>query len=158
MKIHLLIKSPLLQSTLAGYLRDYLCEFDECEFVIADSVDEGVNKPICLVGFGDDADIVRPIYKEYLMRDLAKFNANLKEVTRLDMGKFDNILDLGELSKIRQSLDLINGATDSAPKDEKSEIKQEIEKEIEKIVADFKTRLYGILAQNLDEKSAKSNE
>lgn len=157
MKIHLLIKSPLLQGTLQGYLRDYLSEFDECEFVITDDIECGVGKPICLVGFDENADILRPIYKENLMRDLAKFNANLKEIARLDVGKFDNILDLGELSRIRQSLDLINGEADSAPKDEKSEIKQEIEREIEKIVQDFKTRLYGILSQNLGENPAESS-
>lgn len=156
MKIHLLIKSPLLQSTLQGYLRDYLSEFDECEFVITDDVECGVGKPICLISFNENADILRPIYKENLMRDLAKFNANLKEIARLDMGKFDNILDLGELSRIKQSLDLINGV-DSAPKHEKSEIKQEIEREIEQIVQDFKTRLYGILSQNLGENSIKSS-
>lgn len=158
MKIHLLIKSPLLQSTLQGYLRDYLSEFDECEFVITDDIECGVGKPICLISFNENADILRPIYKENLMRDLAKFNANLKEIARLDMGKFDNILDLGELSRIRQSLDLINGEVDSAPKDEKSEIKQEIEREIEQIVQDFKTRLYGILSQNLGENIAKSSQ
>lgn len=158
MKIHLLIKSPLLQSTLQGYLRDYLSEFDECEFVITDDIECEAGKPICLISFNENADILRPIYKENLMRDLAKFNANLKEIARLDMGKFDNILDLGELSRIRQSLDLINGEVDSAPKDEKSEIKQEIEREIEQIVQDFKTRLYGILSQNLGENIAKSSQ
>ena len=158
MKIHLLIKSPLLQSTLQGYLRDYLSEFDECEFVITDDIECEAGKPICLISFNENADILRPIYKENLMRDLAKFNANLKEIARLDMGKFDNILDLGELSRIRQSLDLINGVADSAPKHEKSEIKQEIEREIEQIVQDFKTRLYGILSQNLGENSDKIAE
>ncbi|MGX3011745.1 hypothetical protein ACWIUD_09360 [Helicobacter sp. 23-1044] len=158
MKIHILVQSPLLQRTLEGYLGDYVSDFDECEFIIADCVDEGISKPICLVGFDENADILRPIYKETLMRSLARFNANLKEIARIDKGKFENILDLGELSKLRESLDLINGVEDCATKDSaKSEIKKEIEKEIKKeienIVQDFKTRLYGILAQNLNAES-----
>lgn len=144
MKIHLLVQSPLLQKTLESYLQNYLCDFEDCDFVIANEVDESISKPICLIDFSEDADILRPIYKESLMNDLAKFNAKLKEIERIDMSKFDSVLDLNELDKLKQSLDSINGISDDSPKQSK---KNDIEKEIDNILQDFKERLYSILTQ-----------
>lgn len=142
MKINLLIKSPLLNKTLESYLQDYLANFDECDFVVVDEANDSLNKPVCLIDFSEDADILRPFYKDSLMRDLARFNAKLKEIERIDMSKFDNVLDLSELSRLRESIDSINGV-DNAKDSQKADIK----KEIENIIQDFTERLYEIIKQ-----------
>lgn len=141
MKIHLLVKSPLLNKTLESYLDSYIVSFDECDFIIADEIDESVSKPICLIDFSEDADILRPVYKESLMRDLGIFYAKLQEIQRVDVSKFESVLDLGELSRLRESLDSINGVSEVKQDSKKKDIKSEIER----IVQDFTERLYEVL-------------
>lgn len=140
MRIHLLVKSPLLNKTLESYLDSCIVSFDECDFVIADEIDESVSKPICLIDFSEDADILRPIYKESLMRDLGIFYAKLQEIQRVDVSKFESVLDLGELSRLKESLDSINGISEVT-----QDSKKDIKSEIERIVQDFTERLYEVL-------------
>ena len=132
-----MVKSPLLERTLQLYLREYLVNVDECDFVIADNVDESINKPICLIDFNENADILRPIYKDGLMRDLGRFGAKLREMRHCDnMGK--NVLDFGELSRLKQSIELIN--SNSAKNGDSKDA--DIKAKIDAIVRDFANRLY----------------
>lgn len=136
-----MVKSPLLERTLQLYLREYLVNFDECDFVITDNIDESFNKPICLIDFNENADILRPIYKEGLMCDLGRFGAKLREMRHCEnVGK--NVLDFGELSRLKQSIELINSnkSRDGSPNGDSKD--QDIKAKIDAIVRDFTNRLY----------------
>lgn len=136
MKINILVKSPLLQKSLDSYLSEYISSYDECDFVLSDESNEGFNKPVCLINFDSDSDISRPFYRESLMADLQKFYKNLGEIPRVNVEKFNNILDVNELIGLKKSLDSING-NDSAMKSE-----------IEAIVKDFTNKLVEVLKKN----------
>ena len=144
MKVSILVKSPLLERTLQLYLREYLVNVDECDFVITDEVDEALNKPICLINFSEDSDILRPIYRDSLMGDLSRFNAKVREIRK--SFETNNVLDLGELSRLKQSIDLINGI-ESKPKNTKNTENapaqdKDIKDKIDIIVQDFANKLY----------------
>ena len=153
MKVSILVKSPLLERTLQLYLREYLVNVDECDFVITDEVDEALNKPICLINFSEDSDILRPIYRDSLMGDLSRFNAKVREIRK--SFETNNVLDLGELSRLKKSIDLINGI-ESKPKNVKSTQNtpaqnkdKDIKDKIDIIVQDFANKLYeAIKSQN----------
>ncbi|MDE6885531.1 MAG: hypothetical protein K2P17_00595 [Helicobacteraceae bacterium] len=140
MKINILCKSPLLQKTLDSYLKEYITNYDECDFIIFDEIDENFNKPICLINFNEDSDIRRPIYKESLLSDLEKFNKQVEEISRININKFNTILDTNELESLKKSLDSINI---------ESKNKDEIRSEIENIVQDFTNRLYEVLSKSV---------
>ena len=146
MKVSILVKSPLLERTLQLYLREYLVNVDECDFVITDEVDEALNKPICLINFNEDSDILRPIYRDSLMGDLSRFNAKVREIRK--SFETSNVLDLGELSRLKKSIDLINGIepkpkntknAENAPAQNKD---KDIKDKIDIIVQDFANKLY----------------
>lgn len=151
LKIGILVKSPLLERTLQLYLREYLVNVDECDFVITDEIDESQRKPICLINFSEDSDILRPIYKESLMSDLARFSTKLREMRDslgddIETMNIKNVLDFGELERLRQSIEMINGAdsadsnvgqTHTARTKERS-----IKDKIDIIVQDFADKLY----------------
>ena len=145
MKVSILVKSPLLERTLQLYLREYLVNVDECDFVITDEVDEALNKPICLINFNEDSDILRPIYRDSLMSDLSRFNAKAREIRK--SFETSNVLDLGELSRLKQSIDLINGiettreSTAKVPAPVQNKDK-DIKDKIDIIVQDFANKLY----------------
>ncbi len=145
MKVSILVKSPLLERTLQLYLREYLVNVDECDFVITDEIDEALNKPICLINFSEDSDILRPIHKESLMSDLSRFNAKAREIRK--SFETSNVLDLGELSRLKQSIDLINGvefvpeSTAKSPTPAQNKDK-DIKDKIDIIVQDFANKLY----------------
>ncbi|RDU65204.1 hypothetical protein [Helicobacter sp. MIT 14-3879] len=138
MKINILVNSILLEATLQSYLKDHIANYEECDFIIADEIPSEINKPICLIGFSEDSDIIRPFYKESLLSDLEKFNNQIKEIERIDTNKFNNILDLNELEMLKNSIDSIN--------DKKENI--DIKNEIENIVQDFTNRLYEVIKRN----------
>lgn len=142
MKVSILVKSPLLERTLQLYLREYLVNVDECDFVITDEIDEALNKPICLINFSEDSDILRPIHKESLMSDLSRFNAKAREIRK--SFETSNVLDLGELSRLKQSLEIINGAESSAesPTHTQNNNEKDIKDKIDIIVQDFANKLY----------------
>ena len=149
MKISILVKSPLLERTLQLYLREHLANVDECDFVITDEVDDTLNKPICLINFSEDADILRPIYRDSLMGDLARFSAKLRKIRESfgnNLGAMgENVLDFGELSRLKQSIDLINGGESSDSQDAKSlahKGENDIKGKIDAIVQDFANKLY----------------
>lgn len=141
MKVSILVKSPLLERTLQLYLREYLVNVDECDFVITDEIDEALNKPICLINFSEDSDILRPIHKESLMSDLSRFNAKAREIRK--SFETSNVLDLGELSRLKQSLEIINGAESTAKSSAPAQNKdKDIKDKIDIIVQDFANKLY----------------
>ena len=145
MKVSILVKSPLLERTPQLYLREYLVNVDECDFVITDEIDETLNKPICLINFSEDSRFCARSYKESLMSDLSRFNAKAREIRK--SFETSNVLDLGELSRLKQSIDLINGvefthesnAKSSAPTQNKD---KDIKDKIDIIVQDFANKLY----------------
>ena len=164
MKIGILVQSPLLERTLQLYLREYLVNLSECDFVITDKVDESQRKPICLINFSEDSDILRPIYKESLMSDLARFNTKLREMRdslgddmdTLGIMGAKNVLDFGELERLRQSIEMINGVESSAPKNAEVAVESTSEKDIkdkiESMVAEYRNRLYDLYGAIKNEK------
>ena len=164
MKIGILVQSPLLERTLQLYLREYLVNLSECDFVITDKVDESQRKPICLINFSEDSDILRPIYKESLMSDLARFSTKLREMRdslgddmdTLGIMGAKNVLDFGELERLRQSIEMINGAESSAPKNAEVAVESTSEKDIkdkiESMVAEYRNRLYDLYGAIKSEK------
>ena len=164
MKIGILVQSPLLERTLQLYLREYLVNLSECDFVITDKVDESQRKPICLINFSEDSDILRPIYKESLMSDLARFSTKLREMRdslgddmdTLGIMGAKNVLDFGELERLRQSIEMINGAESSAPQNAEVAVKSTSEKDIkdkiESMVAEYRNRLYDLYGAIKNEK------
>lgn len=152
MKIGILVQSPLLERTLQLYLREYLANTQDCDFVITDKVDESLMKPICLISFSEDSDILRPIYKESLMSDLARFNAKFREMQSA-LGanmKAHNVLDFSEMERLRQSLDLINGLeSNSSSLTEHQSLADEVPKKdirdkIEIMVEEYRKHLYDL--------------
>lgn len=149
LKIGILVESPLLERTLQLYLREYLVNVDECDFVITDEVDETQRKPICLINFSEDSDILRPIYKESLMSDLARFSTKLREMRdslgddmdTLGIMGAKNVLDFGELERLKQSIELINGV-DSERTQTAHTKERNIKDKIDIIVQDFADKLY----------------
>lgn len=164
MKIGILVQSPLLERTLQLYLREYLVNLSECDFVITDKVDESQRKPICLINFSEDSDILRPIYKESLMSDLARFSTKLREMRdslgddmdTLGIMGAKNVLDFGELERLRQSIEMINGAESSAPQNAEVAVESTSEKDIkdkiESMVAEYRNRLYDLYGAIKNEK------
>ena len=145
MKVSILVKSPLLERTLQLYLREYLVNVDECDFVITDEIDETLNKPICLINFSEDSDILRPIHKESLMSDLSRFSAKAREIRK--SFETSNQLDLVELSRLKQSLEIINGVESTHESTAKSPTPaqnkdKDIKDKIDIIVQDFANKLY----------------
>ena len=164
MKIGILVQSPLLERTLQLYLREYLVNLSECDFVITDKVDESQRKPICLINFSEDSDILRPIYKESLMSDLARFNTKLREMRdslgddmdTLGIMGAKNVLDFGELERLRQSIEMINGLEPSASQNAEVAVESTSEKDIkdkiESMVAEYRNRLYDLYGAIKNEK------
>ncbi|RAX55257.1 hypothetical protein CCY99_00730 [Helicobacter sp. 16-1353] len=145
MKINIVCESVILQKTLDSYLKDYISNYEDCDFIIADCIDESFNKPICLVTFGEDSDIRRPIHRESLFNDLEKFNKSISEIPRINVEKFNNILDMNELENLKKSLDSINNLQD----DLKDNTNQDaLKNEIENIIRDFTDRLYNAIKKN----------
>lgn len=145
MKINIVCESIILQKTLDSYLKDYISNYEDCDFIIADYIDEGFNKPICLANFSDDSDIRRPLHKESLFSDLEKFNKNIAEIPRINLEKFNNILDINELENLKKSLDSINDFPNNSSDDTKQDALKE---EIEQIVKDFADKLYNAIKKN----------
>lgn len=164
MKIGILVQSPLLERTLQLYLREFLVNIDECDFVITDKVDESIIKPICLINFSEDSDILRPIYKESLMSDLARFSTKLREMRdslgddmdTLGIMGAKNVLDFGELERLKQSIEMINGATTNAPQNAEIAVESTNEKDIkdkiENMVMEYRNRLYDLYGAIKSEK------
>ena len=126
MKINISCKSPILQKTLSLYLKDYVANLHDCDFVIADEIIDNINKPIALATFREDSDIGRPIYRESLLNDLSIFYKNMPK---------QNILDINELASLRESIDSINH-TDP------------LKEQIDNLFSDFANKLYEILKKN----------
>lgn len=141
MKINVVCESIILQKTLDSYLKDYIVNYEDCDFIISDFIDENINKPICLATFGDDSDIRRPMHRESLLNDLARFNKSISEIPRVNLEKFDNILDKNELENLKKSLDSINTLSGETESDV-------LKNEIENIVRDFTDRLYNAIKNN----------
>lgn len=154
MKISILVQSPLLERTLQLYLREFLTNYDECDFVVSDKVDESLNKPICLINFSEDSDILRPIYKERLMSDLARFSTKLREMRDSLGGNgivgAKTVLDFGELKRLKQSIDMINGIDSNVPIESANE--KDIKDKIENMVAEYRSRLYDLYGAIKNEK------
>lgn len=164
LKIGILVQSPLLERTLQLYLHEYLANLNECDFVITDKVDETQRKPICLINFSEDSDILRPIYKKSLMSDLARFNTKLREmrdslgdnIDMLGIMGTKNVLDFGELERLKQSVELINGLESNAPKNAEVTIEstngKDIKDKIENMVMEYRNRLYDLYGAIKNEK------
>ncbi len=138
MNINISCKSPILQKTLSLYLKDFIVDYDDCDFVISDEIDENHSKPICLVNFNEDSDITRPFYKDSLFRDLDVFNKNLSEIPHINTNQFESILDINEIELLKKSLSSIN-------KEHNSKNPDKLKAEINAVVQDFANRLYDII-------------
>lgn len=149
MRIGLSIKSPILEKTLAFYLRKNLAPLEDCDVVISDSLDEREENNVCLIDFSAQSDILRPFCAESLKRDLEKFYAKFSALSRAKSAfsaeKLNNILDLGELESLKKSIDLIN-ETPETPQN--SDLHEEIDALAQELIDEFKQKLYAIISKN----------
>lgn len=137
MKINIACQSPILQKTLHLYLKEYCVSYEDCDFVIADNIDESIAKPICLVAFSESSDIRRPIYRQSLFDDLEKFHKRVSETSYNEAGKLSNILDIGELENLKKSLDFINNIS--------SDDDEQLKNNIENLLKDYTLQIYEII-------------
>lgn len=72
MKISIMCESMLLQDALSYYLKDFLVEFSDCEFVISDS-ELHLSKPLCMIGSSANSDIKKPFTQGSLFKNLQDF-------------------------------------------------------------------------------------
>lgn len=79
MKIAISCLSPLVQSSLMYYLKDYLVEEEDCEFLITDDENRVSPKPLCLVVEGEHSHIHKPFSAQSLHLDIEAFYKNLPE-------------------------------------------------------------------------------
>lgn len=70
MKICIMCDSTLLQKSLEYYLGEFLCEFSECEFIIADTKIDAP-KPVCTIS--TNGDIFKPFTPISLFRGIQEF-------------------------------------------------------------------------------------
>lgn len=143
MKIYIHCQSPILQKTLDLYLKDYISSCDDCDFVISDAIFDNIDKPICLATLRGDSDIKRPLHKESLFKDLDLFYKQLNKPSSDSVKKSDNILDINELTNLRQSLDSINNLQS------KSNVNIDpLKSQIDSIFQDFANKLYDVIKKN----------
>lgn len=143
MKINISCKSPALQKTLILYLKDYVSNYDNCDFVISDFISNDTNKPICLATLREDSDIRRPMHRESLFSDLSRFYDSINKLPKVD--HINNILDTNELASLRKSLDFINNL-DSKDSSNTDPLKEQIDI----IFQDFANKLYDVIKKNND--------
>lgn len=83
MKICIMCESTLLQSALEYYLQEYLCAYQDAEFIISD-IQLNITKPICIINTSSDANISKPFTPVSLFRDLQEFYHTYVKKTTLD--------------------------------------------------------------------------
>ncbi len=72
MKICIMCQSTLLQKALEYYLSEFLCDFHECEMLIADCPLDAP-KPVCVVGSDEKADVFKPFTPISLLESVRNF-------------------------------------------------------------------------------------
>lgn len=124
MRVFINCRTRALQRTLEGYLGEFLSSEGECDFVISDFISEEggsgadssegeeAGAPICLVGFGEEVDIRRPICRKSLFSELSRFYESLQNAPK----SARNVLDKNELESLKRSLDSINGVVEEVAK------------------------------------------
>lgn len=74
MRIALECKSLLLQDSLHHYLSEYLCDINDCDFIISDHL-HVAKKPIYFLSFKNKT---LPFVPETLLKNLQAFHQNLQ--------------------------------------------------------------------------------
>ena len=72
MKICIMCESTLLQKSLEYYLSEFLCSFQESEFIISDT-QISVPKPLCLIDSTKKSHIHKPFTPISLFKDIQEF-------------------------------------------------------------------------------------
>lgn len=72
MRICIMCNSTLLQKSLEYYLGEFLCDFAECDFIIADMYID-VPKPVCVIDSTPQANIFKPFTPISLFRGIQEF-------------------------------------------------------------------------------------
>ncbi|CBG40357.1 hypothetical protein [Helicobacter mustelae] len=81
MKICIMCESTLLQSALEYYLQEYLCPYQEAEFIISD-ISLNIQKPICFIQNDSNTHIKKPFTPVSLFRNLQEFyHSEIKKTT-----------------------------------------------------------------------------
>jgi hypothetical protein len=104
MKIALACQSVLLEKSLEIFLKNDICSYKQCDFVISDRHIE-IDKPLFFVS-NDDSDLNIPFSKSALLLSLEKFYDSIfidKNEKKVAMAKQVNFLELEE--KINQLTD-----------------------------------------------------
>lgn len=74
MKVALCCSSPLLQSSLEFFLKEYCVDESMSEFIITDNPQNlQSSKPLCIVSDGEDSHIRKPFNAQSLREDLQMF-------------------------------------------------------------------------------------
>jgi hypothetical protein len=72
MKVALVCESLLLKKSLEIYLKEYICDYKSCDFVITDRAVKS-KKPVLRIGKGLDATLRVPFTKEQALSKAQRF-------------------------------------------------------------------------------------
>ena len=119
MKISIHCKSQILEKTLMAYLKEYITNDSNCDFIIVDNLDNNFRKDICLIDFSKHTNVKRPFDKKSLLKDLDSFIKNKKEIGNKSSTDY---------------MDSINN--------------DKIKEELENIIRDFTNKIYLLITNN----------
>lgn len=88
MKISIMCESMMIQEALSHYLKDSLCEFKDCEFVVSD-VNLEISKPVCLISNSVVSDIKKPFTQVSLFQDIQNFYYSKIHSTKITSNPVD---------------------------------------------------------------------
>lgn len=95
--------SSLLQEALKYYLRDFISDLNECDFIISDK-ELKVNKPLCLIGDLDGSHIKKPFTLPSLWSDIKAFQTKIQ--TEEVVEKLSNLLNIKD-PRLKIQMDLL---------------------------------------------------
>jgi hypothetical protein len=92
MKVALVCESPLLKKSLEIYLKEYICDYEACDFVITDRAVKS-KKPVLRIGKGEDATLRVPFSKDQALSNAQHFyNHHLGKEEQENQQMLDKVL------------------------------------------------------------------
>jgi len=100
MKVALVCESPLLKKSLELYLKDSVCSYETCDFVISDKAVKS-KKPILFIGKREDATLKVPFSKEEVLSKTQQFYLHHTEEAPKEVSDEEQVLEdiLSKLNK-----------------------------------------------------------
>lgn len=91
MKIYITCESRLLQKSLEYYLKEFLVDDSECEFIITDRYLK-TSKPTCLISTTPQAHIPKPFTPQILFKKIQEFYEIEVKKTKKPFNLIPNLL------------------------------------------------------------------